>query len=157
MVARQFHRLEVLGSNPSPATQKNSNKRSVHFILCFFFPFCVWLVCTAGGCHLFLIYLECIRNKRISVVDSFTSKPSWFVFLATTFYNFFWLGGRAGLMRQIANLLTGVIRSGGSNPLPIVLWRGRIAWLSAEVLKTSDRDERSVGSNPTPVAMVDIV
>lgn len=60
-------------------------------------------------------------------------------------------------MRQIANLLTGVTRSGGSNPLPIVLWRGRIAWLSAPALKSGDRDERSVGSNPTPAAMVDIV
>lgn len=32
-----------------------------------------------------------------------------------------WWGGRAGLMRQIANLLTVVRRSGGSNPLPIAL------------------------------------
>ena len=35
-------------------------------------------------------------------------------------YSLFWRGGRAGLMRQIANLLTVVRRSGGSNPLPIV-------------------------------------
>ena len=34
-------------------------------------------------------------------------------------YSLFWRGGRAGLMRQIANLLTVVRRSGGSNPLPI--------------------------------------
>ena len=34
-------------------------------------------------------------------------------------YSLFWWGGRAGLMRQIANLLTVVRRSGGSNPLPI--------------------------------------
>ena len=59
-------------------------------------------------------------------------------------------------MRQIANLFTVVTRSGGSNPLPIVM-AGSHSWLSAPALKSGDRDERSVGSNPTPAVMVDIV
>lgn len=85
MEARQFHRLEVLGSNPSPAIKRTPTRDPYIFVFCVSFFLSVWLVCTAGGCHLFLIYLECIRNKRINVVDSFTSKPYGLFFLLLLF------------------------------------------------------------------------
>ena len=58
---------------------------------------------------------------------SFTTMAVFLIFtslkgtsLVFSLLSLFWWGGRAGLMRQIANLLTVVRRSGGSNPLPIV-------------------------------------
>lgn len=60
-------------------------------------------------------------------------------------------------MRQIANLLTGITRSGGSNPLPIAMagWQSLVDCAGLENQKPGE-----LGSGvriPPPSFMVDIV
>ena len=91
-----------------------TENRIIFFILVPFLDLSILIVFGDAAERVPSFSIQLYRNKRINQELLLLLRFQSLFFLLLVFL---WGSGRVGLMRQIANLLIGIIRSGGSNPL----------------------------------------